>query len=589
MGGRRLFAAVLAVTAVALLAAPAAQASFHLIKVREVYPGSGAEDAYVELQMYAGGQNFVGGHSMTLYDSAGALLLTSTFPPGTVLPKGENQRAVLIGDTGVQAALGVAPDLVDAGLSISATGGAACWNAGGAPADCVSWGDFHGDAALKLATGTGAGAPALPLGIPAATAIRRTISPGCPTLLEESDDSDDSATDFSGVAPAPRDNAIAPTETTCAGAPNTAIDEKPPLHSNSTEAGFTYDAPTATSYECRLDAALFAACPPLGPKTYAGLTDGSHTFQVRGVNASGPDPTPAGYTWFVDTVAPTTSIGTRPPSPGPGNSAAFAYVASETGASFECSLEMAGTAASFSPCPSTGKTYPDATHPGPLADGEWTFEVRATDQATNLGAPQAYTWTVDNSIADTTPPETTILTRPPDPDPTPNAFFGFSSNEAGSSFECSLDGAPFSPCPASGIAYAGLANGPHSFQVRAIDSSGNVDPTPAGDSLGVAVPAPPRPGPVPEPPKPLVPTTAIAGRAAIRTADRTPTVRFRSATPGATFQCGVDRGPFKPCRSPFTTKKLTPGRHAVQVRAVVAGLADPTPARITVTVTRAGG
>ena len=423
MGGRRLFAAVLAVTAVALLAAPAAQASFHLIKVREVYPGSGAEDAYVELQMYAGGQNLVGGHSMTLYDSAGALLLTSTFPPGTVLPKGENQRTVLIGDTGVQAALGVAPDLVDAGLSISATGGAACWNAGGAPADCVSWGDFHGDAALKPATGTGAGAPALPLGIPAATAIRRTISPGCPTLLEESDDSDDSATDFSGVAPAPRDNAIAPTETTCAGAPNTAIDEKPPLHSNSTEAGFTYDAPTATSYECRLDAALFAACPPLGPKTYAGLTDGSHTFQVRGVNASGPDPTPAGYTWFVDTVAPTTSIGTRPPSPGPGNSAAFAYVASETGASFECSLEMAGTAASFSPCPSTGKTYPDATHPGPLADGEWTFEVRATDQATNLGAPQAYTWTVDNSIADTTPPETTILTRPPDPDrpPTPSS------------------------------------------------------------------------------------------------------------------------------------------------------------------------
>ena len=44
-----------------LVAAPAVQASFHLIKVREVYPGTTADpgSGYVELQMYAGGQNLV--------------------------------------------------------------------------------------------------------------------------------------------------------------------------------------------------------------------------------------------------------------------------------------------------------------------------------------------------------------------------------------------------------------------------------------------------------------------------------------------------------------------------------------------------
>ena len=59
-----------------------------------------------------------------------------------------NQQTVLIGDTRVQEAFGVAPDLVDSGLAISAAGGAVCWNAGGIPADCVAWGNFSGHAMM---------------------------------------------------------------------------------------------------------------------------------------------------------------------------------------------------------------------------------------------------------------------------------------------------------------------------------------------------------------------------------------------------------------------------------------------------------
>ena len=143
--------ALLSAVAVFLGAAPAAQASFHLIKVREVHPGQ-SDDSYVELQMYAAGQALLSGHSLTVYDASGSLIHTSTF--SSSVANSANQQTVLVGDTAVQSTFGVAPDLVDAGLAVPAAGGAACWNAGGIPADCVAWGNFSGAATLQAATGT---------------------------------------------------------------------------------------------------------------------------------------------------------------------------------------------------------------------------------------------------------------------------------------------------------------------------------------------------------------------------------------------------------------------------------------------------
>lgn len=567
---------------VALLAiAPAAQATFHLIKVREVYAGT-ADDSYVELQMFAAGQSLLSGHSMTVYNAAGALLHSSTFSSGVA--HSANQQTVLIGDSAVQTTFGAAPDLVDSSLSIPASGGAACWNAGGIPADCVTWGNFTGSAALATATGTTGGTPVSPGGITAGKAIRRKISSGCPTLLEESDDSNVSATDFEEVTPAPRNDSSAIVEHTCPGVPNTAIDDRPPQLSNSTSAEFTYEAPTATSYECKLDAAVFSGCPLLGPQEYTGLSQGSHTFQVRGVNSSGPDPTPATYTWTVDTVAPTATVTTHPPDPSPGTSASFKYTSNETNSSFKCRLSP--NEVGFTACSVAGKTYVN------LADGEYTFEVLATDAAGNAQTvPTTFPWTVDHTVIDSTPPETTITSHPPDPSESATASFGFESNEADSTFECKLDAAAFASCPASGIAYMGLANGPHTFQVRAIDPSDNVDATPAGFSFTVAVspdPAPvpaPRPAPGSEPPPPI-PDTVVAPKPAAKTRDRTPTIRFKSTVSGATFACKVDRGPFKSCRSPLTTKSLSFGHHTVKIRASARGLSDPTPATVSFKVVR---
>jgi hypothetical protein len=583
----RLCLPLLAISLLLLIAAPA-QATFHLIKVREVYPGSN-DDSYVELQMFAGGQNFLSGHAMKLYNAGGTLIHTSTF--SSTVPNSANQQTVLVGDTKVQQAFGVAPDLVDEGLTVPAAGGAACWNAGGIPADCIAWGNFNGGGALQAAAGTSAGAPVSPSGITAGKAIRRTIEPGCPTLLEESDDSDASATDFAEVTPAPRNNSSPIVEHTCAGAPNTAIDGRPAPRSNSDSAEFTYEAPTATSYECRLDAAVFSSCPLGGPVEYTALSEGSHTFQVRGVNASGSDPTPASYTWIIDTTPPVVTIDTHPDDPSPGATVQFTYHApNESGSTFKCSLDGAPATS----CPTSGITYHG------LADGSHSFAVEATDAAGNAQlAPTELAWTVDNSLVDTTSPQTTLLSKPADPSASPTASFTYEANEPGSSFECALDGAAFAVCPSTGVSYGSLANGAHSFQVRAVDPSGNVDPSPAGCSFVVVLAgvsgsgqAAPQDSGSPPPALPRKKTAALntilSGKPAARTHDRTPTFRFHSNTAGARYQCKVDRGPFRACGSPYTTAPLTAGTHTLKVRALHGGLVDPTPATVSfkVVVTR---
>jgi hypothetical protein len=572
MGGRRLIASAAAAIAVGLVAAPAAQATFHLMKVREVHPAGDA--SYVELQMFAPGQYLVAGHHLVAYKPDGSEAEHGDFAlPSNVSAASPNNATILIADSGYAAAFpsGPTPDETDTNLNLSPAGGAVCWT-DGSPPDCVAWGDFTGTLPSHVPALV-VGNPASPGGVTAGKALRRTIAPGCSTLLEEADDTDDSATDFAEVSPAPRDNATPPTETPCAGAPNTPIDDRPLLHSNSTSAEFTYNAPTATSYECKLDAAVFSACPLGGPKEYTGLADGSHTFQVRGVNASGPDPTPASYTWTVDTVPPTTTIDTHPADPSPGASASFTFHApSEVGSTFKCALDGAIPATCAS----------GATFHG-LANGSHTFAVEATDAAGNQQvAPTEFTWTVDNSLLDTTPPETTIDSKPSDPSGSFTASFTYESNEAGSTFECALDGTAFASCPATGISYTDLVNGSHTFRVRAIDSSSNVDPTPAGYTFDVeSVPTPIVPSP-----RAGRPETTISAKPPAKIHDRTPTFRFGSDEAGSAFQCRVDGKPFKPCHSPFTTKSLSFGRHTVKIRAVDGALADPTPAKFSFKVVR---
>ena len=562
---------------IALLAlVPAASASFHLMKVREVYPAGDA--SYVELQMFSAGEYLVAGHHLVTYNANGTVANDFSLPSNVSISS-PNNSTVLIADSGYSAAFpsGPAADESDPNLNLSATGGAVCWT-DGSPPDCVSWGNFTGPLPAHVPALV-VGNPASPAGVSAGKALRRSIVPACPTLLEAGDDSDDSATDFSEVTPLPRANATAVSESPCV-LPVATIDSKPANPTKATTAGFTFhSAPAGASFECKLDLEAFAACEASGISYPGPLSEGTHSFQVRAKSAAGTGAATS-YGWRVDLTPPTATIDTPTPAdPGPGKSASFFFHASETGSSFECSLALAGGPDSFSTCTS-GKTYSN------LPDGENVFKVVATDPAGNKGEATEFAWEVDHTLADTTPPQTTIETAPPDPSDSPVAAFTYSSNEPGSSFECALDAAGFSSCPAGGISYSVLANGPHSFQVRAIDPSANADPTPAGYSFGVSVPtlAGPTPGPAPGPA--AAPQTILTAKPGAKTRDRTPTFRFRSDSPAAGFECALDGKPYRPCRSPFTAKSLKLGRHNLAVRAVLGPLPDPTPVRFGFKVVR---
>jgi hypothetical protein len=86
--------------------------------------------------------------------------------------------------------------------------------------------------------------------------------------------------------------------------------------------------------------------------------------------------------------------------------------------------------------------------------------------------------------ADTTAPDTTITSHPTDPTTDTSATFDFTSSEAGSTFQCQIDGGSYSSC-STGQSYTSLAIGSHAFNVRATDASSNTDATPASFSWDV--------------------------------------------------------------------------------------------------------
>ena len=98
----------------------------------------------------------------------------------------------------------------------------------------------------------------------------------------------------------------------------------------------------------------------------------------------------------------------------------------------------------------------------------------------------------------------TIQSGPSSPTTQTSASFTFGGGSAGGSYECRLDGNLFSEC-ASGQSYSGLSPGSHTFWVRAVDATGNVDATPATRTWTLrAAPKPPSP-PSPPPANPSAP------------------------------------------------------------------------------------
>jgi plastocyanin len=139
--------------------------------------------------------------------------------------------------------------------------------------------------------------------------------------------------------------------------------------------------------------------------------------------------------------------------------------------------------------------------------------------------------------------------------------------------------------PAS-IAVSGLSpETTYHFQLVATSAAGTTGGTDKEFTTGSTPPPPPSPLP-PLPAPPVIPPetggappdTKITLKPTAKTRDTTPTIKFKATVGGASYQCSVDSKPFKSCRSPFTAPSLKPGSHKIRVKAVVGGVADPTPA-----------
>jgi hypothetical protein len=263
-----------------------------------------------------------------------------------------------------------------------------------------------------------------------------------------------------------------------------------PTNLQSASFSFTTNATNAT-FECRLDAAVYAACTT--PKSYSGLPVGSHTFRVR---AQGPSGSSAGtgpetaYTWLIEQTAPiVSSINRAGASPATGSSVQWQVGLSEavtgvdatdftlvnTGLGGSPSVTgVSGSGASYVVTASTGSG--SGTLGLDLVDNDSVKDLAGNP----LGGPGNGTGNFAGQVytIDRTPPATPGFgVKPPDPSTSSTSHFEWTVATPGDvdHYECSKENGSFQPCTTPHTYVVETTNnGQHQFAVRAVDAVGNI-------------------------------------------------------------------------------------------------------------------
>ncbi|MES2966150.1 MAG: fibronectin type III domain-containing protein, partial [Bdellovibrionota bacterium] len=332
--------------------------------------------------------------------------------------------------------------------------------------------------------------------------------------------------------PEPTPTPVPPTASITGAAPSEAI-----TASTGIEIAFAADQPSV-NFSCSLDSAPFTTC--LSPIIYASLDNGTHSFRVKATNSHGLESPIVSRNWTVDTVAPSVTIADVAT---PTNLTSFLipFTSDDVG-TYSCVLDG-------------GDPYPCSTPVEllGLGEGDHSLSITATDSLGNRGVSAHVQWQID-----LTPPTTTITESHPSASPSTSETrqFVFNASES-SSFQCSLDAVAFSDC-SSPMLLENLSEGWHRFEIRAIDSTGNVGPVAAATwesdftaptlTLGSTVPA--------------------AGNTNASNFN----VEFASSE-SSTFLCRLDDSNEETCTSPFAGPFAADGVHSVSIVAVdLAGL-----------------
>ena len=275
------------------------------------------------------------------------------------------------------------------------------------------------------------------------------------------------------------------------------------------------------------------------------VTPGQWWFNLRTQDESGDWTHTVHMGPFVVVPVPDTKITSRPESVSSDPRPVFRLEATgeET---FECSLD----GDRFEKCEARIEL-------GRTRDGRHRFQARVRDQYGNADAsPAVWVWRVD-----TASPRTRIVSAELDER---RARFRFASNERRSTFECRMDDGKFGRCR-SPLSVKGLKQGEHVFAVRAADSAGNVESTPAVHEWEVDT----------RPPK----TRIASGPSG--TVHRTKATFVLDANEDlVTYECSLDGRAFAPCSTTVRFTGLKAGEHTFAARAEDdKGNVDQTPAR----------
>ncbi|MEJ7842420.1 MAG: Ig-like domain-containing protein [Rubrobacter sp.] len=195
---------------------------------------------------------------------------------------------------------------------------------------------------------------------------------------------------------------------------------------------------------------------------------------------------------------------------------------------------------------------------GLAADETWSFTTAGEPDTTAPDAP-----VIEQPAEDTHDDDGAFaLSGTAEPDSRVTIFDGADGPEVGAALANS-DGA-------WSLDLADVPEGRHAFAATATDAARNESGRSAERGVTVDL---------------TNPDTVIEGSPAGVTNETAANFRFRSNEPGATFECSMDGGPFKPCSSPLEYAGLSNGDFVFEVRAVDrAGNTDPSAARRSFTV-----
>ncbi len=251
-------------------------------------------------------------------------------------------------------------------------------------------------------------------------------------------------------------------------APKAFINSSPSAISNNVSGVFSFSGTDNFSnslvFECKLDAGAYTACT--SPYSFI-LTEGVHNFEIRAKDEAGNISNVASYAWTIDLSAPTVRLVTFPTAFSNSARATFTFDGMDDGVvitRFDCKIDSGAFTSCTSPSTQSG-----------LANGSHTFQVRGYDSAGNMSSPASYTWVIDTQA-----PQVQVNSNPAKETNQQTATFQFVATDMGTGIqlvECRIDSAAFQTCNNLSVQYDTLAQGNHTFQVRAKDLAGNSSST----------------------------------------------------------------------------------------------------------------